>query len=135
MSLRYAAALLPLLALGACGHVTEHAVVSPPLSVERTLNWRASNPRPADGTTTFLLAAIDTSATRALAPYAPGRSDYPSVGGDILRGIPRTPVIDLTPIRPASPSSRRLREPAPGSPEVTTPAPETPRQRSRRGRR
>lgn len=118
MSLRFAAALLPLIALGACGHVTEHAVVGPPLSIERTLNWQATNPRPADGTTTFMLASIDTSATKALAPYEAGRNDYPSVGGDILRGIPRTPVTDLEPIRPASANSSRLREPAAGAPTV-----------------
>ena len=135
MSLRFAAAIFPLIALGACGHVTEHAVVAPPLSIERTLNWQATNPRPADGTTTFLLAAIDTSATKALAPYEPGRNDYPSVGGDILRGIPRTPVTDLEPIRPASPSSRRLREAAPGSPTVAPPVSTTPRHRHRRRHR
>ena len=47
---------------------------------------RATAPRPADGETVFAMADIDTSRNRALSTYQTPREDYPSVGGDILRG-------------------------------------------------
>ena len=79
----------------------------------RTLDWRAVNPQRTDGFTVYAMADIDHLTSKSMDVYQAARNDYPSVGGDILRGVTRTPVTDLEPIGPASPGSERLRDQAP----------------------
>ena len=115
MSPRLLAGLaLPLL-LAACASAEAPAIRATPLSQTARLDWRAANPHGADGVTAFRAASADEAAGKVLEAYQTARTDYPSVGGDILRGVPRTPLTDLQPVGPAAPGSERLREPAPRS--------------------
>jgi hypothetical protein len=111
MIVRFTVSACAVLTVAACA-VVHHPVVAPALSQNRTLNWHATDPQPSDGRTRFAMADIDTSATKTLAAYEPARDEYPSVGGDILRGVPRTPLIDLQPVRPATTDTTHLREPS-----------------------
>ena len=113
MSIRLAAGLaLPVL-LAACASTPMTEVRATPLVQTAKLNWTAASPHAADGVTVFASARPDDLSSKALEAYQTARTDYPSVGGDILRGVPRTPMTDLQPIGHATPGSERLREPAP----------------------
>lgn len=113
MTFRLAAGLaLPLL-LSACASVPMSEVRATPLVQTAKLNWTATRPHAADGVTVFAAAQPDDLTSKVLEAYQTARTDYPSVGGDILRGVPRTPMTGLRPIGPATPGSERLREPAP----------------------
>jgi hypothetical protein len=48
---------------------------------------QATNPRMPDGTTAFAMAPVDSARNRALSNYQTPRQEYPSVGGNILRGM------------------------------------------------
>ena len=115
MVLRIGVGVCALLLVSACASAPLRPVTSQGLTQARTLDWRATNPQPTDGATTYAMAEIDTSTTKLLFAYERARPDYPSVGGDILSGIPRTPQIAMEPVRPASPGSERLRDQAPTS--------------------
>lgn len=86
-----AAVLAPLIA--ACGLALAGCATTEPLAELPMKSWehpqsvlRATAPRAADGETAFAMADIDTSRNRALTTYQTPREDYPSVGGNILRG-------------------------------------------------